>query len=324
MAKVVLLFSVIWYAYDSFVWVSNRLAPDVLAYRLFLLAGMAGFLIMALAIPTAFEGSGVAFGVAWLFVLALHAALYIRGTSSAEAGVIRAYVPYNLLAGLLVLAGGIVGGHVQWILMVLASAFLWSYPFVVSYDGLRVAAPHFVERHGLLVILALGESIVVLGAGAGDAKVGIELALIAVLGLALSASLWWTYFGDEQRIEQGMRSAPEAERRRLAVYVYGYLHFLLLFGVVLAAAGLKKAIPDPLGQFSGSTALVLAAGTAVYVAADAGMLRLLGIAGHLVFAVAAVVVFATIPVGTAISAAAQVAVLAAILATAVLVSARAR
>jgi hypothetical protein len=93
---------------------------------------------------------------------------------------------------------------------------------------------------------------------------------------------------------------------------------------VLAAAGLKKAIPDPLDQFTGSTALVLAGGTAVYVAADAGMLRLLRIGGHHVFAVAAVVVFATIPVGTAISAAAQVAVLAAILATAVLASARAR
>jgi low temperature requirement protein LtrA len=102
------------------------------------------------------------------------------------------------------------------------------------------------------VIVALGESIVVLGVGAEGAKVGLELALIAVLGLALSASLWWTYFGDEKRIEEAMLSASPSERPRRALIAYGYLHFFLLLGIVLVAAGLKKAIPDPLGQLANS------------------------------------------------------------------------
>jgi hypothetical protein len=70
-------------------------------------------------------------------------------------------------------------------------------------EGFRIAASHFVERHGLVVIVALGESIVVLGVGAGGAEVGFELALIALLGLALSAALWWTWL----RIQSPLRGA---------------------------------------------------------------------------------------------------------------------
>jgi low temperature requirement protein LtrA len=313
-AKVVLLFSVAWYAYDSFAWLTNALALDVLAYRLLLLEGMAGFLVIALAIPTTFEGGGVAFGVSYLFVVALHSGLYIRATSPGEARAMRAIAPFNLLVALLVLAAGIAGGSAQWALMVSATALLWSSGLFIPLEGFQIAASHFVERHGLLVIIALGESIVALGAGAGNVEVGFELALIAVLGLALSASLWWLYFGDEERIEHAMLSTPPGERPRRAIITYGYLHFFLLLGIVLVAAGLKKAIPSALDQLSSSSSVLLATGTAVFVAADAVMLRVLNVARSRSGAAATVGALATVPLGVALSAAAQVAALAAIVA----------
>jgi low temperature requirement protein LtrA len=310
--KVVLILSVTWWIYDGYAWLTNALALDALSHRLFLLGGMAGFLVMALAIPTAFEGSGTAFGLGYLAVILLHSALYVRETSVEEARAIRGIVPYNLAAASLLLVGGIVGDEVQWALFVVSAILLWSVPALVSLEGFQIAASHFVERHSLVVIVALGESIVVLGVGAAGAEVGVELAFIALLGLALSAALWWTYFGDEEAIERSMLAAPIEARPRLAI-VFGYMHIFLLLGIVLVATGLKKAIPDPLESLAAATAAALAAGTALFVAADFVLLRVLRAGRTPARAPAAVAALATIPVGYFASAAAQVAALVAIL-----------
>jgi low temperature requirement protein LtrA len=317
----VLLLSVIWWIYDGYVWLTNTVALDVLGHRLLLLGGMAGFLVMALAIPTTFEDGGLAFGLGYLAVVALHGWLYIRATSPSEAEAIRGIVPYNVAAALMLVAGGIVKGDAQWALVIAPAVLIWFVPYITTVEGFQVAASHFVERHGLVVIVALGESIVVLGVGAGGAEVGVELGLIAVLALALSASLWWTYFSHEETVDAAMLAARQAERPRLALLL-GYAHFFLLLGVVLVAAGLKKAIPDPLGDLGWETALALAAGTAMFVAADTAMLRVLGIAYPRSRVVGAAAVLATIPLGL-VSAAAQVAAIAAIVSGA-LVSGRQR
>jgi low temperature requirement protein LtrA len=146
LAEVIVLFSVTWYAYDSFAWLTNALALDVLAYRLLLLEGMAAFLIMALAIPSTFNGGGVAFAIAYVVVVLLHSALFMRATSAAEARAMRGIAPYNVVVALLVLGGGIAGGVVQWTLMLAAGAVLWSSGLFISLDGFRIATSHFVER----------------------------------------------------------------------------------------------------------------------------------------------------------------------------------
>ena len=320
--QVVLLFSVIWWIYDGYVWLTNALTVDVLGSRLLLIGGMAGFLIMALAIPTTFDDGGIAFGAGYLAVVALHSGLYMRATSARDAAAIRGIVPYNVAAALLLLGAGFAGGAVKWALVVVAALLLWSVPYIVSLEGFQISASHFVERHGLVVIVALGESIVVLGAGAAGAEVGIELGLIALLALGLSASLWWTYFRDEEPIEHAMLSASAPERPRLAIN-FGYVHFVLLLGVVLVAAGLKKAIVDPSEPLDDFTAAALAAGVAMFVVADAMLLRILGIAHSRALLVASTAVLLTIHLGAAVSAALQVAAIVAIV-TAALASDRLR
>jgi low temperature requirement protein LtrA len=324
-AEVVLLFSITWYAYDSFAWLTNALALDAVAHRLLLLEGMAGFLVMALAVPSTFGGGGVPFAIANFFVILLHSALYIRGTTPGEAQAMRAIAPYNLIVATLVLAAAIAGGSTQWTLMVIAAAALWSSGLFISLDGFRVVASHFAERHALLIIIALGESIVVLGAGTGHEKVGLDTATIAMLGLALSACLWWTYFTDEHQIETALRTAGARRRPQLALIVYGYLHFFLLLSIVLIASGLKNAIPHPFEGLPNAFASTLGIATAMFVAADSAMTRLLGISGKsLSNATVCIASLATIPVGHAVSAAAQVAILCATLATATAARSRGR
>ena len=308
LAKVVLLLSIIWWIYDGYVWLTNTVALDVLGHRLLLLGGMAGFLLMALAIPTTFDDGGLAFGIGYLAVVSLHGWLYIRATSQSESEAIRGIVPYNVLAALMLVAAGLADGELKWALILAPAVLLWLVPYIARMEGFQVAASHFVERHGLVVIVVLGESIVVLGVGAGGAEVGLELGLIATLGLALSAALWWTYFSHEEEVEHAMLATPPAERPQRAILI-GYVHFFLLLGVVLVATGLKKSIPDAYGDLGWQTALALAAGTALFVAADTAMLRVLGVRYGRGRALAVVAALATIPIGL-LSAVAQVAALA--------------
>ena len=320
--RVVVMLLVIWWMYDGYAWLTNAIATDRLRYRLALIGGMGGFLVIALAIPRAYDGAGLAFGLGYLAVVVLHAAMYVRGTSVAEVAAILRLVPYNLAAAALVLVGGALGGDAQWIVWAFVAALLWVTPWLSSFEGFVVSASHFVERHGLVVIVALGESIVVVGAGSAGLDLDAGLVLVALASLALSASLWWLYFSDESQVERAMHDAPPERRAQLALVAFGYWHFGLILGVVALAAGLKKAIGHPFDPLDGWIALELGLGTALFVLADVGFRKALALSRSHVRLVAAAAAAATIPIGTEVAAAAQVVALAAIVALALAIEAQ--
>src|SRR5262249_21945807 len=165
-AQVVVMLAVIWWMYDGYAWLTNSIATNRLRYRIALIGGMGAFLVVALAIPSAYEGAGLAFGLAYLAVVLLHGAMYVRGASVSEVAAILRIVPYNLTAAGLVLLGGALGGDAQRVLWTATAVLLWCTPWFTSTEGFLVSASHFVERHGLVVIVALGESVVVIGVGA--------------------------------------------------------------------------------------------------------------------------------------------------------------
>ena len=314
-AQVVVMFAVIWWMYDGYAWLTNAIATDHFRHRLLLIGGMGAFLVIALAVPQAFERKGLAFGIAYLAVVVLHAAMYVRGTSLSEVRAIVRLVPFNLAAAGLILVGGALGGDLQWVLWALAALLLWVTPWFTSTEGFVIAPEHFVERHGLVVIVALGESIVVIGAAA-SLELDAGLVLIVLLALALTASLWWLYFSDEDSVERAMQSAPSERRPRLALTAFGYWHYGLLLGVVALAAGLKKAVGHAYDPLSSLIAVELAVGVALFVACEVGFRRTLEIGRSGIRAGAAALALATIPLGTELAAAAQVGALAAIVAAA--------
>jgi len=314
-AQIVVMLAVIWWMYDGYAWLTNAIATDHLRHRLLLLGGMGAFLVIALAVPEAYGGDGLAFGIGYLAVVVLHAGMYVRGTSVSEVAAILRLVPFNLGAAGLVLVGGALGGDVQWILWALAGLLLWFTPWFTSTEGFVIAPEHFVERHGLVVIVALGESIVVIGAAA-SLELDAGLVLVVLLALALSASFWWLYFSDERAVERAMVDAPAERRPRLALTAFGYWHYGLLLAIVAVAAGLKKAVGDPYDPLDAWIAVGLAGGTALFVACQVGFRRTLGIGGSGARFVAAAAALATIPLGTELDAKAQVGALAAIVALA--------
>ena len=313
--RVVLMLGVILWMYSGYAWMTNAVATDRAARRLLLLAGMAGYLVLALAIPRAFSEGDVAFGVAYLVIVAIHTGLYSR---TGEARTVRALLrlaPLNLASALLVLAAVIADGAAAYLLWAAAFALEWVTPMLTPIGGFRIAPAHFVERHGLVVIVALGESVVAIGIGAAHLPVDLALASVAVLGLLLAACLWWAYFGgDDRRAEQALAAVPDDRRGWVAVQAFGYCHLLMLLGIIALAAGLKDAIGHAFEPLDLAHALLLAGGVAAFLAGDILFRRTLRIGPARHRAAAAVLALATVPVGLAASAVLQLTALGIVLA----------
>jgi low temperature requirement protein LtrA len=319
--QVVVMLGLIWWMYGGYAWLTNSISTRELRQRVILLGGMAGYLVLALAVPGAFHGSGLAFGVGYLIVVAVHSSLFIWTASAQSSRAFLGIAPYNLFNALLVVVGGALGGTAQALLWTVAALLEWSTPWLGSREsqsGFEIAPAHFVERHGLVVIVAIGESVVAIGIGAAGLAVDAELVLFAVLGLLLCAGLWWAYFGadDDEQAERALTAAPAMRRPWIALEGFGCAHYALLLGIVLVAAGLKKATGHPYDALAFGQALTLGGGVAVFLAADVWFRHILQLGRSVHRGVAALLALATIPLATEIAAVAQLAALVVILAAA--------
>jgi low temperature requirement protein LtrA len=321
LGQVMVMLALIWWMYAGYAWLTNSISTRGLRERAILLGGMAGYLVLALAVPGAFHGSGLAFGVGYFIVTAVHASLFIWMASAQSSRAFLGIAPFNLFNATLVIVGGALGGTAQAVLWTVAAVLEWSTPWVgnrESQSSFVIAPGHFVERHGLVVIVAIGESVVAGGIGAAGLAVDAELMLAVVLGLLLSAGLWWAYFGadDDEQTERALADAPARRQPWIALEGFGVAHYFLLLGVVLAAAGIKPAIGHAYDPLETAQALVLGGGVALFLAADVAFRRVLGLGRSLHRTVAALLALATIPLGSEVAAVAQLAALVVVLAAA--------
>jgi low temperature requirement protein LtrA len=316
-AQVLLIFGVLWWMYGGYAWLTNTRTPDRTAERLLLLLGMAGFLAVGLAIPRGFShrgpgSGGLVLGLGYLLVVLVHAILYYRVNRN-----ILRVAPFNIASALLVILAGLLGSPAAYPLWAAALAIQVLSPLIAHPAGrFEIQPAHFVERHGALIIVALGESVAAVGIGASRLTVNVQVVTAAVLGLALSAALWWTYFGggDDERAERAMTAASRERRPGLALTAYFYAHIPMLLGIVVLAAGVKLTIgnaaqPHPAGQ-----ALAVGGGTALFLAGDAMFRRALGFEARGIGPAwpryaAAVFALATTALGATVAIEAQLAVL---------------
>ena len=265
--QLTLIFGNVWWMYGGYAWLTNAVPPRELGIRLLLLVGMGGFLVIALAIPTAFGAGGIAFGVGYVTVTLVHTGIFLRTSHQSVIEAVKRLGPFNLVTAAMLLVAGFTGGGARWALFALAFALHWVTPYLTGIGGFRIRSAHFVERHGLILLIAIGESVVALGIGLGTIELPVGRIAAALLGLALAAELWWLYFnGDEERAETALESAPEPRRPWLAVSAFGYGFLPILGGIVLIAAGIKVAVLRFEQPAALSTALLLAVGLALYLA----------------------------------------------------------
>jgi low temperature requirement protein LtrA len=240
--RVVALLAIVWWMYGGYAWLTNALDLDRTGPRLLLLTGMAAYFVMSLAVPRFFDDGpfGLILGLAYLVVVLVHTAGFL-GTSG-HAGISR-LGPLNITSALIVVAAGIVSPQARpWVLLG-AVVLEFVSPALAGIGGFVVGAGHFVERHGLALIILLGESIIAVGQVTSDRGEVRTVVVGSLLALAVSAGMWWLYFDREERDSERLLDAMPARRRgRAALFSFGYAYLVMIVGVTLAAVGMKKAI----------------------------------------------------------------------------------
>ena len=199
-------------------------------------------------------------------------------------------------------------------------------PLVIRVRGRFAIQPaHFTERHGALVIIVLGESVVDIGIGAEGHPVTVSLALSAVLGLALTAALWWAYFGaeDDERAERAMVAADPAARPALALAAYFYAYIPMLLGIVALASGVKQAIVRTGSTLPAGPCVAMGCGVALFLAGSAAFRHALRIGPERYRLAAAALALAASAVGVTLSVAAEMALLTVIVAAVLVAEKRA-
>ena len=268
LAKGLAVLAVMWWAWGGYTWLCSVVDPEEGSVRLAMFTAMAALLVVALAIPQAFGEDALIFAIAYGIVRAMQVALLLiagrddEGLRHSASGLaISTAIGVGLLT-----AASFTDGGVQGAIWAIAIVLDVGGPLVIDSSGWRLVPEHFAERHGLIVIIALGESIVSIGVGAHEIVDGGIIAA-SILGVALAAALWWLYFDvivwlGERRLSQ---ATPGKEQNELARDSYSIIHFPLVAGIVLAAFGLKKTLEHVGDPLHSVPAAALVGGVALYL-----------------------------------------------------------
>jgi len=247
-----LILSVLWWCWVGYAWLGNVVRADEGVIRLAMFGAMAAMFVLALTIPESFDDlpgglpGPVVFAAGYFVVRVAHLLLFLaisRNDPALRRQVLR-FAPSVILGTSFLLIASQLDGPAQ--------TAMWATALVADYLGTMLAgasgwrvnsAGHFAERHGLIIIVALGESIVSIGIGVTELPISWPIVLASALGLALSAGLWWAYFDVAALDSEHALAAAEGEKRaRLARDGYSYLHLPMIAGIILLSLGLKKVL----------------------------------------------------------------------------------
>jgi len=264
----------VWWAWTGYAWLTSTLDVDEGIVRLVMLTAMAAMLGVALAVPGAFSDDAVLFGFSYFVVRLLHLVLYANaGRDDPELlGALLRIAPTELIGAVLIVIAAFLSGEARIAAWSAALAIDYVGPAVVDMRGWRIAPEHFAERHGLIVLIALGESIVAIGVGAGFALTTGVIAG-AALGVVVISALWWLYF-DVAAIFARRRlvEAVGVAQTRLARDAYSYLHLPMVAGVVFFAFGLKTTLHHVGDTLETVPAVLLCGGVSLYLFGQVGFL----------------------------------------------------
>jgi low temperature requirement protein LtrA len=266
--QAVLVLGVLWWAWVGYAWLTSVVDPEEGAVRIAIFAAMAALLVVAICVPQAFGSLGFEFALGYGAVRAGHIALFVlasRDDPGLRHSVAGLAISTAIGVGLLMLASDL-DGPAQAGVWSLALALDMGGPLVIDPGGWRLIPAHFAERHGLIIIVALGEAIVAIGIGA-EATLTAGIVAAAVLGIGIATAQWWTYF-DVVAIVSARRllRAPEGiVRNKLARDSYSLLHFPMVLGIILVAFGLKKILSDVDDELKIEVAFGLLGGLAIYL-----------------------------------------------------------
>jgi low temperature requirement protein LtrA len=263
-----LVLAMVWWAWSAYAWMTNAIDIENAVTRLIMFTAMAAGFFMALAVPDAFQDEAAWFAVAYFVVRVLQTALYAWGVRD-DPGNLRAVLrlaPWFLLAALVALVGGFVDPDYR--------AWVWLASLVIDVVGTltvaraewHVSPSHFAERFALIVIIALGESIVAIGIGPSLLERDATYALSVVVAFVGVAALWWAYFDfTAMAAERSLRRASPAARGPLARDVFTYFHYPIVLGIIFYAVAAKKTLEHPVDPLPDAGRWALGLGIAIFL-----------------------------------------------------------
>lgn len=268
LAQGLLVLGMLWWAWTGYAWLTSVLDPEEGAVRLVMFGAMAALLLVSICVPDSFGGLALAFALIYGVVRAAHIGLFMLASPEDDGlrhSVLSLAVSSAVAVALLATAS-LFDGLAQGALWALALFLDMAGPYFFGSEGWKLVPGHFAERHGLIVIIALGESIVAIGVGAAH-ELDLGIAAAAVLGVGLTAAMWWVYFDIVAIVSARRLAETEAGRVRneLARDSYSYLHLAMVAGIVLAALGLKTTIGHFGGHLHAVPAFALLGGVALYL-----------------------------------------------------------
>src|SRR5262245_27250436 len=274
LARGLLVLAVLWWAWAAYAWLTSVVDPAEAAVRGAMFGVIAGLLIVALCVPEAFGDRALPFAIAYGVIRAGHIVLFwIAGRDAPGLRDSVVVIGFGTAIGIgLLVAASAFDGATQAAFWVAAIVLDWGAPAIFGTTGWRLVPGHFAERHNLIIILALGESIVVLGVAVHvELTAGVYIA--AVLGVGLASAIWWTYFDvvalvTERRL---IRSTPGRERNLLARDSYAYLHFPMVAGIIMVAFGMEQTLAHVGDHLHTVPAFALYGGTALYLLAHVAL-----------------------------------------------------
>jgi low temperature requirement protein LtrA len=274
-AKTVFLLLVVWWGWTYTTWMTNFFDPDAIAVRLVLIGTMLASLLMAIAIPKAFDERALLFAAGYTSLQIVRNAFVLWATDPkwAPHRTFEGVAVWSVGVGALWIAGALVDDWARVTLWLAALAIDYAGPYArywlpgrgrASVEEWEVESSHFAERFQLFIIIALGESIVVTGTTASDLQIDLPRATAIAVAFLGTAAMWWLYFSYVAAVAQ-VRLETTSHRGELARDAYTYLHAIMVAGIIVAAVGDEIVIAHPGAQLTGAQLVALAAGPALYL-----------------------------------------------------------
>ncbi len=270
-ARGLVVLGLLWWSWVGYAWLTSVVDPDEGGVRLVLFAAMAALLVTSLCVPDAYGDLGPTMAIAYGSVRAAHIVLFVLASRD-DPGLRHSVVGLGVSTAVgvtILVAGSLLDSDARLALWVTALAFDMAGPLVIDTSGWRLVAGHFAERHGLIIIVALGESIVAIGVGA-EAGVDGGVIAAAIFGIAIACAFWWAYF-DVAALAVARRLAeiePAQARNEPARDGFSYLHLPMVAAVVLVALGMKSTLAHVGDPLAWETAAALGGGAALYLLAQ--------------------------------------------------------
>ena len=267
--QAVVVFWLVWWAWTQFTWALNAADTTHALVELGTLSATAAAFFMAIALPEAFGERALWFAAAYVLVRVIGLVLYawVSWENTARRAAVRGFALFSVSGLVAVLLGAFLGGVWQY--------GLWGLVFLLDVAAARsgnqvkgwdIHPEHFVERHGLFVIIALGETLIVAGGGLTEGEWGGSLIAVAVLAVAITCAFWWTYFTRAQpALEHALASLDGNEQAAVARESFTLLHFPMMAGVILHAYAVEEIVAHPTEPLTLALRLALAAGVALFV-----------------------------------------------------------